>query len=136
MDSPLGQLLACKWKAGCAREIPGPFSLDINSAGNHKPNRSYRPYDQHAGNQKADDGKRPGIPCSDNRTTAKCYIDLYETILQRPLVALENQTDGLLDKKSRTKASDVQVIPYPKTNSTKPYPLLNEWVSAPAMAPI
>jgi len=136
IDSPLGQVLAQKWQAGCACEIPGSMSLDINPTSNNKLSRSYRPNDHHAGNQKKDRAKRQSISSSDNRTAGKCYIDLYEKILQRPLVTLEIKKVRPINKNNRTKRSGVQAIPYPKAHSTKSYPLPNERISTPAMAPI
>ena len=111
--SSLGQVLAQKWKAGCACEIPGP------------PNPTK--------NKKL--SKRQRISLSDNRTAAKCYIDLYETILQRPLVALENKKVHPINKNSRTKASSIQAIAYPKARHTMSYPLPNKQNSTPAMVP-
>jgi starch synthase len=133
--SPLGQLLAQKWKAGCACEIPGPPHTGLNPTSNKKLDCSYRPQDPHAGNKKSHHAKRQSISSPYNLTTAKCYIDLYETILQRPLVTSENKKVRLINKNNRAKASGNQTIPYPKPRRTKSYPLANERISTPAMAP-
>jgi len=135
--SPLGQLLVQKWKTGCACEIAGgPPQIGLNPTNNKKLYGSRRPKDHHAGNQKKDRAKRQSISSSDNRTAGKCYIDLYEKILQRPLVTLEIKKVRPINKNNRTKTSGVQAIPYPKAHSTKSYPLPNERISTPAMAPI
>ena len=134
--SPLGQVLAQKWKAGCACEIHRPPPIGLNPTNNKKLDCSYRSKDHHAGNQKRDRAKRQSISSSDNRTAGKCYIDLYETILQRPLVASENKKVRLINKNSRAKASGDQAIPYPKARRTQSYPLPNELTSTPAMVPV
>ncbi len=136
MCSSLGQLLAQKWKAGCACEIPSPPHIGLNPTNNKKLDCSYRPKVHDAGTQKNDRAKRQRISSSDNRTTAKCYIDLYETILQRPLVTLENKKVRLINKNNRTKTSGVQAIAYPKAHRTKSYPPPNERISTAAMAPV
>ena len=134
--SPLGQLLAQKWRTGCACEIPGPPHLGLNPNSNKKLYSSYRPNDYHAGNQKKDRAKRQSNSSSDNRTAARSYIDLYETILQRPLAISEKNKVHPIKNYNSAKVSGVQAIPYPKAHRTKSYPLPNERISTPAMAPI
>ena len=136
MCSSLEQLLAQKWKAGCACEIPGPLQKGLNPTHNKKLDCSYRPKVQDAGTQKNDRAKGQRISSSDKRTTAKCYLDLYETILQRPPVTLENKKIRLINKNNRTKASGDQAIDYPKAHRTKSHPPPNEPISTPAMAPV
>ena len=91
MCSSLGQLLAQKWQAGCACEIHSPPHLGFNPINNQKLDCSDQPKVHDAGTQKNDRAKRQNISSSDNRTAEKAYIDLYETILQRPLVASEKK---------------------------------------------
>jgi len=134
--SPLRQVLARKWDAGCACAIPGPPHIGLNPTGNKKLYCSYRPKDHYPGNHKKDRTNSQSISSSDDRTTAQRYIDLYETILQRPLVTLENKKIPSINKNNRKKASGVQAIPYRKARSTQSYPLPNERISTPAMAPI
>jgi len=131
--SPLGKLLARKWEAGCASEIP-----DLsNPTHNKKRDDSFRPKAHHAGNQKINDPvKGQNIPSSDNRTPVKCYIDLYETILQRPLVALEKKQVPPTNKNSRAKASGVEAVSHRKERSAKSYALAIERISALIAAPI
>jgi starch synthase/alpha-amylase len=113
----LGQVLAQKWKAGCACEIPGPAHLSLNPTKNKKLS------------------KRQPISSSENWTTAKRYIDLYETMLQRPLAARESNVHSI-NKNSPTKASGIRVIAYPKARHAKSYPLPSKQNSTPAMLPV
>ena len=134
--SLLGQVLAQKWKAGCACEIPNPPHTGLNASVFKKQDCSYRPKDHHAGNQKNDSAKGPSISSPDSPTTAKWYIDLYETILQRPLVTLENKKVNPINKNNLTKASGDRATSYPKAHITKSYPLPNGRISPAAMAPL
>ena len=136
MCSSLGQLLVQKWKAGCACEIPIPPHKGLNPTHTKKLDCSYRPKDHDAGTQKNDRAKMQRISSPDNRTTAKCYIDLYETILQRPLVTPENKKVRSININSRAKASGDQAIDYPKARRTQSYPLPNERTSTPAIVPV
>ena len=115
--SSLGQVLAQKSKAGCASEIPGPAHLGLAPTKIKKLS------------------KRQPISSSENWTTAKRYIDLYETMLQRPLAALESKVHPI-NKNSLTKAAGVRVIAYPKARHTKSYPLPNRQNSIPTMASV
>jgi starch synthase len=135
-NSPIGQVLTRKYKAGCACEIPGPPHLGLNPTSNKKLYCSYRPQDHHAGNQKNHHAKRHSNSSSDNLIKSKCYIDLYETMLQRPLVISENTKVRPINKNNRTETSGVQAIPYAKAHSTKSCPLPSVGNFTPAMAPI
>jgi len=134
--SSLGQLLAQKWNAGCAWGLPISAHPGINPTKNKKLDRSFLPQDHHAGNQKINRAKRQSISSSDNRTAGKRYINLYETILQRPLVTSEKNKVIPIKKNSLTKASGVRADAYPKARHTRSNPVPNEPNSTPAMAPI
>jgi starch synthase/alpha-amylase len=134
--SSLRRVLAQKWKAGCACEIPNSPNTGLNPTVVKKQDCRYRPKDHHAGNQKNDRAKSPSISVPDSLTAAKCYIDLYETILQRPLKTLEQKKVRPINKNNRSKASGVQAIAYPKARRTKSYPPSNEPIFTPAMAPV
>ena len=136
MCSSLGQLLAQKWKAGCACEIPGPLHKGLNPTHNKKLDCSYPSKVQDAGTQKNDHTTGQRISSSDKRTMTKCYLDLYETILQRALVTPENKKVRLINKNNRAKVSGDHAIFYPKARRTQSYPLPNERASTPAMAPV
>jgi starch synthase/alpha-amylase len=111
-----GQVLAQKWQAGCACEIPGSRHLGLNPTINKK--RS----------------QRQPVSSSENWTTAKRYIDLYETMLQRPLVALESNVHPI-NKNSHRKASGARAIAYPEARHTRSHPLSNKRNFTPAMVP-
>ena len=136
LDSPLGQLLAQKWKAGCAWEFPGALSLDVNPTGSNKLSRSYRPNDHQAGNHKSNYATRQSIPPPDNRTTAKCYIELYQTILQRPVVTSQKIKVWPINKNSGINITGIRAVPYPKAPRIKSYTHTNEKIATVALAPI
>lgn len=135
-SSPLKQLLARKLTAGCACETPGPLHIGLNSTNHKKLDGSYRTESPHAVNQKNDRARRQSISFSNNRITAKGYIDLYEAILQRPLVTSVNEKALPIYKNNLIKASNVRTIPYPKVRRTRSYALASEQASIPALAPI
>ena len=112
-----GQVLAQKWRAGCACEIPGHPHLCLNPTKNIKLS------------------KRQPVSSSENWTTAKRYIDLYETMLQRPLVALESNVHPI-KKNSHRKAAGARAIAYPEACHTKSYPLSNKQNATPGMLPL
>ena len=136
MSSPMGQLLAQKWKAGCVCEIPGPQHISLNSTNNKKLDCRNRPKDSPAVNPKNHRAERQSNSSSNNQITAKSYIDLYETILQRPLVTPENERVLPIYKNNHTKALSVQAIPYPGAHRTRSYALVNEQISTLTLAPI
>ncbi|MFC1577469.1 glycogen/starch synthase [Thermodesulfobacteriota bacterium] len=136
MNSSLGQVLAQKWRAGCACEISGPPHIGPDPTNSKKLVCSYRPKGCHAGNQGNDRAKRQPISSSENWTTAKCYIDLYETILRRPLVTSENKKVWPINKNSGINISGVQVISCREARSAKSYALNNEKISTVVVAPI
>ena len=136
-NSPLGKLLAQKWKAGCVSEIPNPPHLCLNPTRDRKVYGDNRTRENHAGSSKITDlVKRQRISSSDNRTSVKCYIDLYETILQRPLVALEKKQVPPTNKNNRAKASGVEAASHRKEHSNKSYALAMERISTITVAPI
>jgi hypothetical protein len=132
--SPLRQVLAQKWNAGCAGVIPGSSNPPFNPAGPEKRYADCGPNDQEVGKPKKNHvTKQPPISF-DDRSAAQRYIDLYETILPRPLVTPEPKKAPTKIKKSHTRISDGQTMPYRKIRSTQSDPLPNEWISTPAMA--
>ena len=136
IDSPLGQLLAQKRKAWCAREFPSALSPDIYPTGSNKLSLSYRPNDHQTGNHKSDYAKRPSIPPPDDRTTAECYLELYQTILQRPLVTSQKIKVWPTKKISGITISGIRNIPYRKAPRIKSYAHASEKIATVAMAPI
>ena len=71
-----------------------------------------------------------------DRSAAQRYVDLYETILQRPLVAQEPKEAPKMMKNSHTGISDGQAVPYRKAQSKQPHRIPHEQISTPAMVPI
>ena len=75
-------------------------------------------------------------PWFDHWETTYHYVDLYEKILQRPLVAPEEEKAPTINKNGLTKASDSQTVSYRKAWSTNPHVLSNEQIPNQAMAPM
>lgn len=134
--SPLRQMLAQKWNAGCAYVIPGPANPTLNPAGHEKQYANCGTYNQEAGKERKYHVMRQRPFSFDDRSTAQCYIDIYEAILQRPLATPEHKKARTIKRNSHTISSDGQAIPYRKAQSTQSDPLSNERISTPAMAPI
>jgi starch synthase/alpha-amylase len=134
--SSLRQVLAQKWNAGCACVIPGASNPPSGPVGHEKLHADCGHNDQEFGTQKKYRVMTQRPFSFDDRSTAQRYIDLYETILQRPLVALEPKKAPTIMKNGRTSISDGQAIPYRKTRSTQSDRIPTEWISTPAMAPI
>ena len=134
--SPLKELLTQKWKAGCAWEIPYFSSPGPHAAGAQNRSGSFMPDDQHAGNPKNDHAWRQHIPARVNRTTAKCYLDLYEKILQRPLVTSETKKVWSIDKNNGINIPGIRAIPYRRVPGIKSHAFAKKQVSTVAMAPI
>jgi starch synthase len=112
-----GQVLAQKWRAGCACEIPAPPHLNLNPTKNKKLS------------------KGQPVSSSENWTPAKRYIDLYEAMLQRPLIALESKVSPI-HKKSPTKTAGIRAIAYPKARHTRSHPNVNRPNTTPAMVSV
>jgi hypothetical protein len=134
--SPLRQVLAQKWNAGCACIIPGSSNPPSNPAGHEKLHADCGQNDQESGTQKQYHLMTQRPFSFDDRSTAHRYIDLYETILQRPLVAPEPKKAPTIMKNGHTRISGDQAIPYRKTRSTQSDRIPNEWISTPALVPI
>jgi hypothetical protein len=101
--SPLRNVLAQKWNAGCAGVIPGYSSPPFNPAGHEKRYADCGPNDQEVGKPRKNHVTKQRSLSFDDRSTAQRYIDLYETILQRPVVAPE-------PKKAPTREEGLQQI--------------------------
>jgi starch synthase/alpha-amylase len=134
--SPLGRILAQKWDAGYACEISNSTNPPFNPASSGTRYANCWPIDQKAGKQQSNRAKRRHPFLFDNRSATQRYIDLYETILQRPLVKSRL-------KKASTKKNDIhvkipngQAISYRKANSNQVNPIQRQRISNPAMAPI
>jgi starch synthase/alpha-amylase len=134
--SPLRNVLAQKWNAGCAGVIPDSFNPPFNPAGPETLHDSVGSNDQQAGTEKKNHVIGQGPFMFDERSTAQRYIDLYETILQRPLVSPQPKKSPKIVKERHTRISDGQSIPYQKARQTQSARIPNERILTPAMAPI
>ncbi len=94
------------------------------------------PAQQHAGEQKTERGVGRSAPWFNHWETTYRYLDLYERILQRPLVTPEEEKIRTINKNGLAKASDSQAIPYRKAWSTDAAVFYNEQISTPAVAPL
>jgi starch synthase/alpha-amylase len=117
-NSPLRKLLTQKWNAGCACVIPGFSKLPFYSAGHEKPHADYRLNNRQVGKQKENQYMGQRRFSFDDRSAAQRYVDLYETILQRPLVAPEPKKPPKKMKERHTRISDDQAIPHRRVRST------------------
>jgi hypothetical protein len=135
-NSPLRQVLAQKWNTGCAGVIPDSSKPRFDPASPEKLLDGFGSNDQEAGTQKKNHVIRQRPFSFDERSTAQRYIDLYETILQRPLVAPEPKKVPTIMKNDRTRISDGQAIPHRMAQSKQPDQIPNERISTPVMVPI
>ena len=106
----LGRLLVQKWNAGCSCGISGFPHPCIKPIGKKESHCNYVHQDRHAEKQITDPIKRHGISSSDKTRSAEYYIDLYETILSRPLVRPKKRRIHPIDKNIRATVSDLQAI--------------------------
>jgi hypothetical protein len=135
--SPLRNLLAQKWNAGCADVIPDSFNSRFNPASPEKLLDGFGSNDQEAGSQKKNHVIRHRPFSFDKRNTAQRYIDLYDTLLQRPrVVAPKHKKAPTMTKNGRARISVGQAIPYRKLRNIQTDPLHNKRISTPAMAHI
>ena len=75
-------------------------------------------------------------PAINHREIVYRYVNLFERILQRPLVTPEEEKTRKIKKNGLTKTSDSQAVSYPKAWSTNPHVQYNEQISNQAIAPI
>jgi hypothetical protein len=133
---PLRNVLAQKWNTGCAGVIPGSSNPLFNSAGHEKRCADCGSNDQKVGEPKKKHiTKQRSFPFDDRSTPQHC-INLYETILQRPLVAPEPKNAPITMKKSHTRISDGLAMPYRKVRSIQSNRIPNNRISTPAPVPI
>jgi starch synthase/alpha-amylase len=138
INSPLRQVLAQKWNAGCAGVIPDSFNPSFNPARPEKLHDGFGSNGQEIEAQKKSHVIRQRPFSLDERSAAQRYIDLYETILQRPLVTPEPKKAPKIMKKRHTSNSDHRAIPHRRVRirSIQSDRIAHERISTPAMAPI
>ena len=132
----LRQVLAEKSNAGCACTIAGTPAPSINTASNKKRIYNSRVAQQHAGEQKNERAVGRSAFWFNHWETTYRYLDLYERILQRPLVIAEEEKIRTINKNGLAKASGNQTSPYRKAWSDNASVFYNEQISTPAVAPL
>jgi starch synthase/alpha-amylase len=132
----LRQVLAEKSNAGCACAMAGISDPATNTTSD-KTRYCQHGSNQHlAGKHKKETVMGRNAPWFDHWETTSHYVNLYERILQRPLVAPEEEKTTTINKNGLTKASDSQAVSYQKAWGTNPHVLSNEQITSQAMAPI
>ena len=132
----LRQVLAGKYDAGCACAMAGIPDPATNTTSDKTRYCQYGPNENLAGKQKKEPVMGRSTPWFEHWETTYHYVDLYERILKRPLVAPEEEKAPTMNKNGLTKASDSQAVSYRKAWSTNPHVLYNEQIPDQAMAPM
>ena len=132
----LRQVLAQKYDTGCACAMAGIPEPPVNAVRDKKQYCKNGPNEHHVGKQRYERVMGRSVTSFNHYETAYRYVDLYERILQRPLVIPEKEKARAINENGLTKASDGQAVSYRKAWSTNPHVLYNEQISTPAMAPI
>jgi len=132
----LRQVLDQKYDAGCAGAMAGIPNASVNATSDEKRYYHNGPNDHLAGKQKNKGIIGRSAPAFDHYKTAYRYVDLYEKILQRPLVTAAKKKARAINKDGLIKAPDSQAIPYRKAWSANSHVHYNEQISTPALAPI
>jgi hypothetical protein len=132
----LRQVLAGKYDAGCACAMAGIPDPATNTPRDKTRYCQYGPNEHLAGKHTKEPVMGRSAPWFDHWETTYRYVDLYERILQRPLVAPEEEKTRTINKHGLTKASDSQAVSYRKAWRTNPHVLPNEQIPNEAMAPI
>lgn len=132
----LRKVLAEKSNAGCAGTIAATPAPLINTDSDKKRYYNSGPAQQHAGERKNERVVTRIAPWFYHWEMTYRYLDLYESILQWPLVAPKPKKAPAITKNSHARIPDGQAIPYQKTRSTQSDRIPNERIPPPAMAPI
>ncbi len=132
----LRQVLTGKYDTGCACEMAGLPNGSVNTTRDKKQYCNNGPNEQHTGMKKnAPITGRNALWFNHWEMTYR-YVNLYERILQRPLVTPEEEKTRAINENALTKETDAQAISYRKARSVNSQVLYNEQISTPAMAPI
>jgi starch synthase len=132
----LRHVLAGKFDAGCVCGMAESPIPPANAASDKKSCSNNIPNAYHAGKQKNEPHTGQTTPWFNHRETAYRYMDLYEKILQRPLVTPQRSEAGAVNKNGLTKTSDSQAASYQKAPFTDSHISYNEQSPTQAMAPI
>ena len=132
----LRQVLAGKYDAGCACAMAGIPDPVTNTTSDKTRYCQYGPNENLAGKQKKEPVMGRNAPWFNHWDAAYRYMDLYERILQRPLVTAAKKKARAINRNDHTKASDSQAVSYRKAWSTNPHVRYNEQIPDQAMAPM
>ena len=132
----LRQLLAQKYDTGCACATAGIPESPVNAVHYKRQYCKNGPNEHDVGKQRYERVMGRSAPWFNHCAMAYRYVDLYEKILQRPLVTAGKKKARAINENGLTKASDGQAVTYRKERSVNSHVLFNEQISTPAMAPI
>ena len=132
----LRQLLAQKYDTGCACATAGIPELPVNAVRDKEQYCKNGPNEHHVGKQRYERIIGRSVTSFNHYEMACRYLNLYERILQRPLVIPEKEKARAINENGLTKETDGQAVSYRKARSVNSHALYNEQISAPAMAPI
>ena len=134
----LWQVLAGKYYAGCACEMAYTSDLSVNATGEKKRYYNDEPNVHLAAKQKNERVRGKGAPSINHCETAYHYMNLYERILQRPLITPEKKKVSAKNEDCLAKSTENQAIPYRIERSADSQVFYNEQISTstPAMAPV
>jgi starch synthase/alpha-amylase len=134
--SNLRQVLVRKFNAGCACEMVGIPDSSVSDTNDKKQKCNSGPNEHDAGKLKNEWVMRRSVPSYNHWDAAYRYVNMYERILQRPLVTPEKKKIHAIDKDDHTEIPDSQTVSSRKARSTQSDQFPNERVSTPAMARI
>ena len=132
----LRQVLAQKYDTGCACATAGITEPPVNAVCGKKLYCNNGPNEHHVGKQRYERIIGRSVTSFNHYETACRYLDLYERILQRPLVIPEKEKARAINENGLIKETDGQAVSYRKARSVNSHVLYNEQISTPAMAPI
>jgi starch synthase len=134
--SSLRNLLVQKWNAGYVGVIPSSSNPPFNPVSHEKLDSDCGPNHQEEGKKKANHVMTQSLPSFDDRSTAQRFIDVCETILERPLFDPEHKNAHTLKNTSHTITSESQALAFRKARDIQSDRLPKERISTPAMAAI
>jgi hypothetical protein len=130
----LRQVLAEKSNAGCACTIAAAYDPSSNIAGETTRHCQYRPNERLAGTHKKEPVMGRNAPWFNHWETTYRYVDLYERILQRPLLARTEKPAEAETRVDPTKASNSQAISHRRLLSVDSAVFYRQPNSIPTMA--
>jgi len=130
----LRQVLAEKSNAGCAFTIAAAYDPSTNIVGNTARHGYQGPYGPNTGKPKSDPSTARVVQSIDHCKTAYRYLDLYERILQRSLIARTEKPAEAETRVDPTRASNSQAISHRRLLSDNSAVFYRQPNSIPAMA--